>query len=120
MPVNCNTPFSLDDLCVIPSATKRTSFRTLQRQYADGYVARRQAGLNPVAYTWDVSTPLIPVDEALAFEEELIANGTGFFLWTPPYESQAYEFILDPVEWNWNFQGGDYASLSFTLKRWYQ
>ena len=120
MPVNCSKPISLDNLCVIPSASKSTSFRTLQQEYGDGYIARRQAGLNPVSYTWSVSTPPMPFDDAFALEQELIANGTGFFVWTPPNEKEAQEFILDPVQWNWDFQSGDYASLSFKLKRWYQ
>ena len=104
----------------MPSATKRTSFRTLQQQYGDGYTARRQDGINPVNHTWGVSTPLMEFEDALALEEELIANGTGFFTWTPPNEATAYEFILDPVAWDWTFEASGYASLSFTLKRWYQ
>ena len=119
MPVNCNTPITLDNLCVTPDAKKSVSFRTLQQQYGDGYVARRQAGLNPVAYTWNVSTPLMPIDEALSFESELIANGTGFFLWTPPDRSTEESYILDPVQWDWTWASGDLAAISFTLKRWY-
>ena len=111
---------SLDSLCVIRSASKTASFRTLQQQFGDGYVARRQAGLNPVSYTWSVSTPPMPIDDVFALEQELIANGTGFFLWTPPFENQAYEYILDPVAWDWEFQSDELASLAFTLKRWYQ
>ena len=110
---------SLDSLCVTPDARKSVSFRTLQQQYGDGYVARRQDGLNPVAYTWSVSTPLMRVDEALAFEEDLIANGTGFFNWTPPDQTSEATFILDPVEWEWRWGSDEYAAISFTLKRWY-
>lgn len=83
-------------------------------------MARRQDGLNPVSHTWGVSTPLMEFDDALSLEEELIANGTGFFTWTPPNEVDEYEWILDPVEWEWSFEETGLASLSFTLKRWYQ
>ncbi len=120
MPIDCTAPISLDNLCVTPAAQKTTTFRTLQQQYGDGYVARRQAGLNPVNYTWGVSTPPMKFEDAYALEQELIANGTGFFLWTPPNETEAQEFILDPVQWDWSWQSDDMASLSFTLKRWYQ
>jgi phage-related protein len=119
MPVNCNQAITLTNLCVTPEAKKSVSFRTLQQQYGDGYMARRQDGLNPVNYTWDVSTPLMPIDEALAFENELIANGTGFFNWTPPDRSSEETFILDPVEWEWTWGSDSMASINFTLKRWY-
>lgn len=120
MPINCKDPISLDNLCVAPSAQKTVTFRTLQQQYGDGYMARRQDGINPTNYTWGVSTPPMPFEDALALEEELLANGTGFFTWTPPNEADAYEFILDPVQWQWSFQSDSMASISFTLKRWYQ
>ena len=119
MPVNCNTPISLDNLCVTVDAQKSVSYRTLQQQYGDGYIARRTDGINPVNYTWNVTTPQMPVDEALAFEAELIANGTGFFSWTEPDSRQTYNYILDPVEWRWQWSTDDLAALSFTLRRWY-
>lgn len=121
MPIKCNdNKITLDNLCVSLDAKKSVSFRTVQQEYGDGYVARRQAGLNPVSYTWGISTPPMPFQEALDFEKELIKNGTGFFTWTPPGETDSQDFILDPVKWEWNWQTGDLASISFTLKRWYQ
>lgn len=119
MPIYCGNKINLDSLCVRPSATKRTSFRTLQQQYGDGYMARRQDGINPVAYTWEVSTPMMPVEQALELENELIVNGTNPFDWTPPDGTEAQEFILDPVEWEWEWGDSSFAALSFTLKRWY-
>jgi phage-related protein len=119
MPSDCTDPISLTNLCVALSARKRTSFRTLQQQYGDGYMARRQDGLNPVAYTWDVSTPPMDFNDALNFEEELIANGTQPFDWTPPGETTEEKYIVDPVSWEWSWQTTDLATISFTLKRWY-
>ena len=115
----CKKVINLDDLCVAPNARKVVSFRTLQQQYGDGYMARRQDGINPVNYTWDVSTPPMPTDEALDFEAELITNGEGFFEWTPPNETKQ-NFILDPVEWSWTWIDPENAAISFTLRRWYQ
>ena len=121
MPIDCGKKINLNDcLCVTPSARKTTSFRTLQQQYGDGYVARRQDGINPVAYTWEVSTVPMSVDDALDFEAQLIANGTLPFDWTPPDGSGQAEFVLDPIDWKWSWESDNVASLSFTLKRWYQ
>ena len=120
MPINCNGKITLDNLCITPQAQKTTSFRTLQQQYGDGYVARRQDGINPVAYTWAVSTPPMPFSDALDLEGELIANGTNPITWTPPGEETAQEFIVDPVAWSWAWADPDNVALSFTLKRWYQ
>lgn len=119
MPINCNEKITLSNLCVTPTAQKQTSFRTLQQQYGDGYMARRQDGINPVGYTWNVSTPPMPVDDAYDLEAELIANGTTPFSWTPPGEDDAQDFILDPVVWSWSWADANHAALSFTLKRWY-
>ena len=119
MPLNCNGKITLDNLCITPQAQKTTSFRTLQQQYGDGYMARRQDGINPVGYTRSVSTPAMPFKDALDLEAELIENGTKPFSWTPPGEEDAQDFILDPVAWNWVWATPDYVALSFTLKRWY-
>ena len=120
MPVPCPGAITLNNLCVTVDATRQVAFRTLQQQYGDGYVARRQDGVNPVMETWNVSTPPMPVEEAYAFENELIALGTRSFGWTPPNETAEKQWILDPVTWNWSYSTGDLASLSFTLKRWYR
>ena len=120
MPVSCPGQITLNNLCVAVDATKQTSFRTIQQQYGDGYMARRQDGVNPVMEMWNVSTPPMPVEDVLALEAELIALGPDFFAWTPPNETASKNWILDPVQWDWSYQTGDMASLSFTLKRWYQ
>jgi len=118
MPISCKPPISLDNLLVTPSAQKRASFRTVQQQYGDGYTARRQDGINPVNYVWDVSTPPMPVDDVFALEQEIIDNGMGFFSWTPPHESTPSNYVLDPISWDWSFIGQDMASLSFSLRIW--
>ena len=61
----------------------------------------------------------MPVDEALAFEAELIDNGTKAFRWMPPDGSPEEDFILDPVQWDWTWGSDDLAALSFTLRRFY-
>lgn len=119
MPVPCDAEMTLGTLCVQVSATKQVSVRYLQQQYGDGYVARRQDGVNPLMETWRVATPPMPVANALALEEELIALGSGFFEWTAPNDTEAKNWVLEPVQWDWSYQTGDIASLSFTLKRWY-
>jgi phage-related protein len=119
MPINCTDPISLDDLCVVPSSRKRTTFRMVQQQYGDGYIARRNDGINLVDHIWGVSTPAMPLDEALAFESELEANGVTEFQWTPPGESTPVDWILDPVVWEWSFPSPDTASISFSIRRWY-
>ena len=119
MPVPCSQ-ITLNSLCVAVNAQKQASLRTIQQQYGDGYVARRQDGVNPLMETWQVSTPPMPVADALALEQELITLGTKSFAWTPPNEPAPKNWILDPVMWDWSYQTGDIASLSFTLKRWYQ
>jgi len=118
MPINCKTTISLDNLLVTGSARKKASFRTIQQQYGDGYMARRQDGINPVNYVWSVSTPPMRMEEAFALEQELIANGSGFFSWTPPHECDPGNYVLDPVSWEWSFNGPDLASLSFSLRVW--
>lgn len=118
MPINCN-PVELDSLCPAFGATRSVSFRTLQQQYGDGYVARRQDGLNPLAITWQLSTPPMTIENAQAFEQELIANGTGNYTWTPPHETDASTWILDPVQWDWQYLTPDLATITFTIKRWY-
>ena len=120
MPVPCTAAITLNNLCVTVDATRQVAFRTLQQQYGDGYVARRQDGVNPVMETWSISTPPMPVAEAYAFEAELIALGTQAFGWTPPNEPDEKQWVLDPVAWDWTYSTGDVASLSFTLKRWYR
>ena len=120
MPVRCEGAITLNNLCVAVEATKTTTFRALQQQYGDGYMARRQDGVNPVNETWSVRTPMMTAEDCLNFENELIQLGTGFFGWTPPNESEEKNWILDPVTWTWSYSTGDLASLSFTLKRWYQ
>ena len=120
MPVPCEAAMTLGTLCVQVSATKQVAVRYLQQQYGDGYVARRQDGVNPVMETWQVATPPMAVADVQALETELIALGPGFFAWTPPNETVPKNWILEPIQWAWSFQTGDMASLSFTLKRWYQ
>jgi phage-related protein len=119
MPLNCNTPVSLDNLCVAVVSQKRTTYRVVQQQYGDGYLARRTDGINPVNYIWTVATPPMPLDEAQAFEAELEANGPTFFSWTPPNDSTPSNWILDPVAWEWSYPTNSMASISFSLRRWY-
>ena len=118
MPIDCNSKITLTNLKVTPRATKTTSFRMIQQRYGDGYTARRQDGINPVIEVWDVSTPPMSICDAEAFEQELIANGNGFFSWCAPNESEESSWILDPVSWDWSFDTTDMASLSFSLRRW--
>ena len=120
MPINCKGPLDLNTLCPQLGATRAVSFRTLQQQYGDGYMARRQDGLNPVDIRWNVSTPLRPIEEVQALEAELIANGAQAFTWKEPYASTAETWILDPVAWEWNIQTDDLAQLTFSIKRWYE
>ena len=111
---------NLNTLCPQLGAKRRVSFRTLQQQYGDGYMARRQDGVNPVDIKWDLSTPPMPVEEVQAFEAELIANGEKPFNWTEPFSNTVETWVLDPVSWDWTIQSGDVAQLTFTVRRWYQ
>ena len=119
MPVSCSEPITLNTLCPQLSAKRSVAFRSVQQQYGDGYLARRQDGINPVMITWDVSTPPMSIEDCQALEAELIANGTRFFLWKPPFEVTEVNWILDPVSWDWTYDSPTLAQISFTLKRWY-
>ena len=119
MPINCDGKITIENLRVTTGASKTTSFRFVQQRYGDGYTARRQDGINPVIEVWDVSTPPMSVCDAEAFEQDLIKNSTGFFSWCAPNQSEATNWILDPISWDWSFDSTDFASLSFTLRRWY-
>ena len=122
MPANCPPINSLTNLCVTPDSKKKATFRTLEQQYGDGYMARRQDGLNPVNEMWSVSIPPDKVSNIITFENELIALGAGNFAWTPPNEAKLTpekRWVLDPPQWDWTYQSSDIASLSFNLKRWY-
>ena len=120
MPVSCNTEMTLGTICVAMSARKTTSLRTLKQQYGDGYVARRQDGLNPVMEKWEVSTIPMSYEEAQGIEDALIDLGVTPFAWTPPNETASKNWILDPNRWEWDYATCDLVSLSFVLKRWYQ
>ncbi len=110
---------SLDTLVPVVAARRSVSFRTLQQQYGDGYVARRQDGLNPVSIAWEITTPPLSIENCQSLEQELIDNGTAPFTWTEPNATDAETWILDPVEWQWTYQTAFLAQLSFTVKRWY-
>lgn len=116
---DCFPIISLSSICPALSATRSVSFRTLQQQYGDGYMARRQDGLNPVDIRWNLSTPLRPIAEVQELEAQLIANGAQAFTWKEPYASTAETWILDPVAWEWNIQTGELAQLTFSIKRFY-
>ena len=118
MPKRCDKPISLDELCVRVTSKKKVTFRTIQQRYGDGYTARRQDGLNPVDYVWDVKTPIMSVADAQALEAELIDNGVGFFSWTAPHETSPRNWMLDPVAWDWDYETCDLVSLSFSLRIW--
>lgn len=118
MPVSCTAPMTVGTLCVKVEASRTVSVRSLEAQFGDGYLSRRPDGINTVMETWSVSTPLMSVDDAQALETELIALGANSFAWTPPYETTAKQWILQPYQWNWSYDA-DLASLSFTLQRFY-
>ena len=120
MPVNCKGQLNLNNLCPQLGATRQVRYRTLQQQYGDGYMARRQDGLNPVDIFWKLSTPLMPIKDVQDLEAELIANGTTPFDWTEPFGSSSETWVLDPVAWDWTIQTGDMAQLTFNVRRWYQ
>lgn len=110
---------TLGTLRIQVESTKATAIRVLQQQFGDGYMARRQDGVNPVIETWNISTPPLPVSNVLALENELITLGSNYFLWTPPNEPSPKKWILDPVRWDWTYSSTDIAKISFVLKRWY-
>lgn len=119
MPVNCNEKITLSNLCVAVASQQQKSFRTIQQRYGDGYTARRQDGINPVICVWNVSTPPMPVADAEDLQDELIALGPGFFSWTPPGESTAKNWIVDPVAWEMSYPDVGFAIVSFSLRQWY-
>ena len=119
MTVNCEK-ITLTNLKVRPDARKTTTFRTLQQQYGDGYMARRQDGVNPVNYVWSVSTPPLWIEDAQSFEAELIELGTAPFEWIPPNQQFSETYVVDPPEWSWSWESDQLASIAFQLKRWYQ
>lgn len=100
-------------------STKDTSFRYLEGTYGDGYVSRRQDGISPLSVRWRVVTPVMPASEAEVLEAEIAALGAGYFSWQAPDESTATNWILDPVAWTRNYVSCDYASVTFTIKRFY-
>lgn len=119
MPTICTTAITLGTLRIDLQATREVAFRTLQAQFGDGYLARRQDGINPVIETWNVSTPPRPISELQAVETELINLAAGFFTWTPPYETTSKKWILYPNKWSWRYMGDEKATISFTLRRFY-
>ena len=119
MPADCSGTITLANLCVAPSSNKQESFRSVQQRYGDGYTSRRQDGINPVICIWNVSTPPMTLENAEAFEAELVANGVGFFPWTPPGESAPSNWIVDPVTWQISYPSPKHAVFSFTLRKWY-
>ena len=119
MPVSCRTPLTLGGLCVEVEASRSVAVRTLQGQFGDGYKARRPDGINTLMETWTVRTPLRPIDEVQDLEDEIIALGPNSFGWTPPHETVEKQWVLEPYQWEWNFNA-DLASLSFTLSRFYR
>ena len=97
MPANCPPINSLTNLCVTPDSKKKATFRTLEQQYGDGYMARRQDGLNPVNEMWSVSIPPDKVENIIAFENELM-SWAGHSLDTSKRETTSPEkrWVLDP------------------------
>lgn len=116
----CTAPITLGTFRTSVQARRSVAVRTLQQQYGDGYVARRQDGVNPVMEMWGVETPPMSTADALALEVELLALGSGYFEWTPPFETDPKNWILEPVRWDWSYLGDDMATISFSIKRWYQ
>lgn len=115
----CTTAITLGTLRVDLQATREVAFRTLQAQFGDGYLARRQDGINPVIETWSVSTPPRPITELQSVETELINLAGSFFTWTPPYETGAKKWVLFPNKWSWRYMGDEKATISFTLRRFF-
>ena len=113
------TQMTLATLQLEQQSSKQTSFRYLEAQYGDGYTARRQDGLYPVSESWRVTTPTMPASEAVVLEAEIIALGTGFFSWQAPDEATESDWIIDPLEWSRDYDSCDFASLSFTVRRFY-
>lgn len=113
--------YTLKNLCVTPDSTRNATFRVLQQQYGDGYLARRQDGLNPVGESWNVNTPYMTTENAYAMEEEIIALGSGFFEWDPPNEKNTpkKKWILDPYNWQFDYGSDKMVRLTFTLRRYY-
>lgn len=115
----CTTAITLGALRVDLQATREVAFRTLQAQFGDGYLTRRQDGINPVIETWSVSTPPRPITELQSVETELINLAGSFFTWTPPYENSAKKWVLFPNKWSWRYMGDEKATISFTLRRFF-
>ena len=113
--------YTLEDLCVAPDSQRSATFRTLQQQYGDGYLARRQDGLNPVNETWSVNTPYMTVENAYALEKEISDLGADSFEWNPPNEDNTpkKKWILDPYKWQFQYGADRLVRLNFTLKRYY-
>ena len=109
---------TLGSLCVEVEASRVVTVRTLQAQFGDGYKARRPDGVNTLMETWSVRTPMRPIDEVQDLEAEIIALGPSSFPWTPPHETVAKQWVLEPYQWEWSFNA-DLASLSFVLSRFY-
>jgi len=110
---------TLATLAIEQESTKSASFRYLEAQYGDGYRSRRQDGLHPVMESWNIKTPTMPASEAVVLENEIIALGTGYFSWQAPDETLASNWVIDPLEWSRSYDSCDFASLSFTVKRFY-
>ena len=119
MPVNCTAQLTLGTLDIRVDAKRKVSFRGIQQQYGDGYMSRRQDGINPVMEQWDITTPVMDIEQAYVLENEIITLGTGSFAWIPPNETEEKNWVLDPIEWEMNYATTDTASLSFRIKRFY-
>lgn len=112
-------PITLGNLRIVVEAQKTTSLRILQQQYGDGYLARRQDGINPKQEQWQMITPPMSITDVLSLENELEALGGGYFTWTPPAETTAKKWILNPVQWSRQYLSPTIAKLDFTVSRWY-
>lgn len=109
---------TLTGLTTTVEATKTVSMRVLTHRFGDGYAARRLDGINPISEKWSIKTKFDTYTNTAALETKLINLGGNHFQWTPPFESTAKFWIVNPAAWQWQFEG-ELSCLSFNIERFY-
>jgi len=109
---------TLTGLKTTVEATKAVSVRILTSRYGDGYQSRRVDGINPVRERWSIKTRFDSYTNTAAIETALSNLNGNHFQWTPPFESTAKFWILEPSQWQWQFEG-EKSCIAFRIERFY-
>ena len=109
---------TLTGLQTTVEASKSVSVRLLTSRFGDGYNARRLDGINPVKEMLRIKTKFDTYTNTASIETALIGLNGNHFQWTPPFESTAKYWIVEPSQWQWQFEG-ELSCLTFQIERFY-